>query len=219
MEAPLLNRQAGAIETLILLARHPREHLWRSWNWKAAATSAAIRAVLFFGANLTAGWRAATGAFAAELVFRICTSGFYGAITQAFASVRPVWAATLTTLVLLPSLSHTLEFAVHYLRGTPELLRSIAISMTFTGLSTAFNLFAMRRGALVVGAGRQSLIDDLRRMPNLIGEFALAIARLISRGSATLLQVLRGSAWFYRVLPGSARFKPTRNAAEPRRTL
>src|SRR5262245_57673603 len=116
----------------MLLARHPRERLWRSWNWKAAVTSAIIRATLFFGANLTAGWRAASGAFAAELVFRACTSGFYGAITEAFAPVRPVWAATLTTIVVLPALSHSLEFAVHYLRGTPELLRSIAISMTFT---------------------------------------------------------------------------------------
>lgn len=180
LEAPLPSTQPSALETLALLARHPRERLWRAWNWKAAVTSAIIRAAIFFGANLTAGWRAAGAAFATEVVFRTCTSGFYGTITEAFAAVRPVWTATLTTLLLLPALSHTLEFLLHYFRGTPELARSITISMAFTGLSTAFNLFAMRRGALVIGAGRQSLAADLRRMPRLIAEFALATVRLIS---------------------------------------
>src|SRR5262249_57609125 len=138
---------------------------------RAGASGARSRPALSSGATLPAGGRPATGAFAAELVFRICTSGFYGAITQAFASVRPVWAATLTTLVLLPALSHSLEFLLHYVRGTPELLRSVAISMTFTGLSTAFNLFAMRRGALVVGAGRPPLLHHLHRTPHLTLNF------------------------------------------------
>ena len=190
----------------MLLARHPRERLWRSWNWKAAVTSAIIRATLFFAANASAGWRAATGAFAAELVFRASTSGFYGAITEAFASVQPVWAATLTTIVVLPAVSHTLEFILHALRGTPELRRSILLSMAFTGLSTAFNLFAMRRGALIVGDGRERLVDDLRRMPALLAQFGLALARLVATGST----------WFYRVLRGSARFKIPPNPVEPR---
>src|SRR5262245_6055423 len=189
-EAPLPREHAGAIETLALLARHPRELLWQCWNWKAAVTSAAIRATLFFAANVSAGWRAATGAFAAELVFRASTSGFYGAITEAFASVRPVWAATLTTVVVLPAVSHTLEFALHALRGTPELRRSILLSMAFTGLSTAFNLFAMRRGALIVGDGRERLVNDLRRMPRLLVDFGVGICRLVASSSA----------WFYKVL-------------------
>jgi len=163
------------MQALALLARHPRERLWRRWNWKAAVTSAIVRAALFFGANLTAGWRAATTAFAAEMLFRVCTSGFYGAITEAFVPVRPAWTGTLTTLVLLPAMSHTLEFLLHFLRGTPELGRSIGLSMSFTLVSTAFNLFAMRRGALVVGDGRAPLLHDLRRMPRLIVEFAIAL--------------------------------------------
>ena len=133
--------------------------------------------VIFFAANLTAGWRAASAAFATELVFRACTSGFYGAMTEAFVPVRPAWAAAAATMILLPVLSHTLELAVHFVRGTPELARSIAASVAFTVLSTAFNLFAMRRGALVVGAGRGSLADDLRRTPRLIGAFVLAVIR------------------------------------------
>jgi len=167
----------SARDVLTRLARHPWDGLLRQWNWKSALLSAVTRAFLFFAANLTAGWRAAAGAFATELVFRACTSGFYGAITEAFVPVRPPWAAALTTMALLPVLSHTLEFAVHFVRGTPELWRSIAASAAFTVVSTAFNLFAMRRGALVVGAGRGSIADDLRRMPGLIGAFVLALLR------------------------------------------
>ena len=45
-------------------------------------------------------------------------------------------------------------------------------------LSTGFSLFAMRRGALVVGPGCASLAEDLRRTPRLIGAFALAVIRV-----------------------------------------
>lgn len=147
------------------------ERLLRAWNWKAAALSAVTRATLFLGANVSAGWRAAWGAFGAELVFRACTSGFYGGATQAFASARPAWAAAIAALVVIPGVSHTLEFMVHYLRGTPALGRSIALSALFTVVSTLFHLFAMRRGVLVVGAAAAPLADDLRRMPRLIVEF------------------------------------------------
>jgi hypothetical protein len=36
------------------------------WNYKSAVTSALIRGALFFAANVSAGWEAATGAFLAE---------------------------------------------------------------------------------------------------------------------------------------------------------
>jgi hypothetical protein len=74
-------------------------------------------------------------------------------------------------------LSHTLELAVHYLRGTPELTRSIGASVAFTVLSTAFNLFAMRRGAFVVGPGHFPLRHDLRRTPRLVVAFVVTVVR------------------------------------------
>jgi hypothetical protein len=70
--------------------------------------------------------------------------------------------------------SEYLEWLVHWSRGTPELAASIGVSIAFTTFSTAFNLFAMRRGVLVVGAGSQSLLDDLRRMPRLMFSFIVA---------------------------------------------
>jgi hypothetical protein len=148
-----------------------RQRLRLIWNWKSAALSALVRALLFLAANAPAGWRAAWGAFGAELAFRAFTSGFYGAATQAFATARPSRTAAAAALVVVPGVSHTLEFIVHYLRGTPALGRSIALSVAFTVVSTLFHLFAMRRGALVAGPSGAPIGDDLRRMPRLIAEF------------------------------------------------
>lgn len=159
------------------LARHPIDGLVRRWNWKSALLSALVRAVLFLATNLTGGWRAAWAAFFTELVFRACTSGFYGAMTEAFVCVRPVWAAAVATMILLPVVSHAMELAVHVARGTPELARSIAASAVFTVVSTGYNLFAMRHGALLVGPGHASLVDDLRRTPRLIGAFVVSVIR------------------------------------------
>jgi hypothetical protein len=149
----------------------PGARILQAWNWKSATLSAGVRATIFLAANASAGWRAAWGAFGAELAFRACTSGFYGAATQAFAAARPTWGMSIAALVIISAVSHSLEFTVHYLRGTPALARSISWSVTFTMVSTLFHLFVMRRGALVVGADAAPITDDLRRMPRLVAEF------------------------------------------------
>src|SRR5215472_2828644 len=170
------------------LVADPRRTLIERWNWKAAIFSAAIRALIFLCANLTAGWRAATGAMLAEFVFRALTSGFYGAITQALSQAGPEWAAAMASAVLLPAVSHSIELIVHVLRGTPNIRASLISSVTFTILSTLFNLYAMRRGALIVGAEGYSVGGDLRRVPPLLAGFIasgpLALYRLIARRSA-----------------------------------
>jgi hypothetical protein len=147
------------------------------WNYKTALLSALVRAGIFFATNARSGYDAATAAMLTEFCFRFATSGFYGALTQRFRRVEPSWAGTLGAIVLLPVLAHSLEFVVHRWRGTPELAASMGASIAFTMLSTAFNLFAMRRGALVVGAGTGTLLADLRMMPKLVVLFVAALAR------------------------------------------
>lgn len=110
----------------------------------------------------------------AEFGYRGITSGFYGAITQAFRQAEPPWAAGAVTAVLLPLLSHSIELALHLIRGTPRILTSIISSVCFTVLSTTFNLYAMRRGALVVCPGACSLAADFRRIPRLLAGFIAA---------------------------------------------
>jgi hypothetical protein len=80
---------------------------------------------------------------------------------------------------------------VHWLRGTARLGDSIGASVAFTAISTAFHVFAMRRGALVVGDARRPFREDLRRLPGLIAAFAWAALRGLAHGIA--LVVRRGS--------------------------
>jgi hypothetical protein len=152
----------------------PGNLLLRKWNWKSAAFSSLLRAAIFFFCNLTAGLHAAAGAMLAEFVYRGITSGFYGALTQAFRKAEPVWQASVTVMVLLPLSSHSLEFVVHLARHTPHLRSSIVSSVCFTAVSTLFNLYAMRRGVLVTGAGAGSVASDMRRIPALIAGFVAA---------------------------------------------
>jgi len=129
------------------------------------------RALVFFFANLSSGVDAATGAMLAEFFYRACTSGFYGALTQAFRRSEPRWAASLAVMLGVPALSHSIELLVHYLRHTPNLRTSILVSLLFTLVSTSFNLHAMRNGVLIVGPGEQSLLGDLRSLPTVIWTF------------------------------------------------
>jgi hypothetical protein len=155
----------------LLLLGDPGEYLLRRWNWKSALLSSLMRASLFFATNLAAGIPAAIAAMKTELVFRGVTSGFYGALTEAFREAEPPWAAAVTVMLLLPVANHSVELLVHWLRGTQKLLPSILASIVLTAISTLFNFYVMRRGALIVGAGRHSLGKDLLRLPRLALDF------------------------------------------------
>ncbi len=77
-------------------------------------------------------------------------------------------------MVLLPVCNHTMEFLVHWAHGTPKLKASILVSVGVTAVSTLFNWYAMRRGALLVAGEGDSLGRDMRRMPRIIAEFVAA---------------------------------------------
>ena len=181
-EVPASKSGSPTVSTVFCgMLRHPVRQLIRRWNWKSAVLSSLLRATIFFFTNLVVGWHAALGAMLAELVFRFVTSGFYGAITESFSLARPAWAATMVAIVALPFLAHSMEFAVHWVRGTPNLGLSIATSVIFTTLSTAFNLYAMRRGVLVTRRNSKSLRHDLSQIPPLLLAFILAGPREIVR--------------------------------------
>jgi hypothetical protein len=179
--------------------RDPGRRLIRDWNWKSAVVSTALRAPIFFFVNLSAGRKAAFGALLTELVLRSLTSGIYGSLTEALHDAEPTWLAGLAASVLMPFANHSLELLVHWLRGTPKLAASILASVCFTVFSTLFNLYAMRRGALIVGENQQSLGHDLRRMPRLMGGFLaagpVAIFRLLKRRGTRAISLRQDPGW------------------------
>jgi hypothetical protein len=158
-----------------------RTHPWRliilRWNWKAAILSVALRGAIFFGANLPLGVHAAIRALIVDASFRLPLVGAYAAIVQAFAGAEPPWAATAVVTAALPAFSHAVEFTAHRLAGTTLLHASVALSVALSIVSSAFSLFAMRRGAFVVGTGGSSLVDDMRRLPALFGAFLVELSQ------------------------------------------
>jgi hypothetical protein len=188
LDSPASNHHSATHLTVrqafLLLLRHPYKYLLQRWNWKSAVLSSLLRASLFFATNLAAGLPAAIAAMKTELVFRGVTSGFYGALTEAFRKAEPPWEAALTVMFLLPVANHSIELLVHWLRGTQKLFPSILASVILTAFSTLFNFYVMRRGVLIVGAGRHSLGKDLQKLPRLVVDFVTWIPRFVIRRAA-----------------------------------
>ena len=158
--------------------RHPVESLILRWNWKAAVLSALLRSPIFFTAYLAQkqGLWIAFGAMLAQFFFRTLFGGVNGAIIQSFSKVEPAWQAVVTIPLVLAAFSHLIEFVVQTgfdsLTGTHGKGKAILVSIIISIISAVFNLFAMRRGALLVkDESEQSLWRDLKRMPWLALEF------------------------------------------------
>jgi len=160
---------------------HPIELFVHRWNWKSALFSAIFRGAIFFTVNLKAGRDAALGAMLAEFAWRAATSGGWGAFAQKLCRVQPFWQAIAGTMLIVPAASHTIEFTIHFLRGTPVLALSILVSVCFTQVADLFNLYVMRQGSMLVGAGSRPLAEDLRRIPALILGFLLVLPRFAVR--------------------------------------
>jgi hypothetical protein len=146
-----------------------------------------LRGAIFFATNLPAGRSAAVGAILTEFCYRILFSGSIGSVTEAIRNCEPAWAAPWTALVLLPVFGHVVEYTVHFLRGTPRIGMGVSVSIGVSALSTLFNLYAMRRGVLVVGKGGRTFLQDLAALPLLLVRFAasgpLALWRSLRRNS------------------------------------
>lgn len=172
-------------EVLRSLVSHPLQVIKR-WNWKAALLGAILRASFYFTVYKAAkeNMRAALTAAGVELTFRFLTSGVSGSLVQSFRHATPAWLATLVVTISLPIFSHSVEYVTHYVQevyfkgvlpGSENNGRqwAFAFSVLFSALSAMFNLFAMRHGVLLVGAGKEtkSLWSDIKKIPALVWEF------------------------------------------------
>ena len=80
--------------------------------------------------------------------------------------MRAAWLALLVVTISLPIFSHTVEFITHYAQEryfsnvfppsqNNARIYAFTLSVLFSALSAMFNLFAMRHGVLLVGAGKE----------------------------------------------------------------
>ncbi len=167
------------------LVQHPLQ-LIKRWNWKSAILGALLRASFYFTVYKASreSWVVTLSAVLVEFTFRFITSGVSGALVQSFRRATPAWLATLIVSISLPIFSHTIEFVTHYTQekyfssifpASTNNSRTIAfaVSVLFSTMSALFNLFIMRHGVLLVGAGKEtkSLWSDIKTFPKLIFEF------------------------------------------------
>ncbi len=160
------------------LFRHPLDTMIWRWHWKSALLTSLLRAPIFFAAYLAQkqGLWVAFGAMIAQFIFRALFGGVNGAIIQSYSRVEPPWHAVLTIPLILATYSHVVEYIVQSVYdsvvGTQAKGRAIQLSILISVISAVFNLFAMRRGALLVkDESGQSIWRDLWRMPWLALEF------------------------------------------------
>lgn len=181
-------------EALMSVVREP-SLLVRNWNYKGAILSGTLRAPIFLITYLIGreSIKLALGAALAQFVFRFLFAGLGGALIQGFRRVEPAWKALLAILLIVPLISHIIEFLVQIgfarLTQTAEhtdeaIIRSVSISI----LSALFSLFIMRRNVMIVGeAESKSIFSDIARIPILLFEFMafvpLEIAKMIRRGA------------------------------------
>jgi hypothetical protein len=192
------------------LLSHPAQLITR-WNWKAATMGALLRGTFYFTVYKASreNWAVTMTAVFVELAFRFFTTGLSGAVVQSFRKATPVWQANIIVSILLPAFSHTVEFFTHYIQehyffdvlaasqdGVAR-KRAFAISVLFSVLSVLFNLYIMRHGVLLVGAGEETKTfgQDLKRIPRLVGEFVAFLPVQISRFLETG-KILNALTWF-----------------------
>jgi hypothetical protein len=153
----------------------------RCWNWKSALLSAAMRSLIFLGVNLPVGVPAGLRSMATEFGFRTVASGLLGNLTERCARLPLSRPHAIAAIAGIAAIGHLAEFCVHWVAGTPRLAASIAASVAFTFVTTAFNLYVMRRGTLISGPGGHSLRTDLRRLPRLVLEFIQSLLWTVRR--------------------------------------
>ncbi len=167
------------------LIQHPAQMITR-WNWKAALLGALLRATFYFTVYKASkeSWLVTLTAMMVEFSFRFFSSGISGALVQSFRRATPVWLATSIVTISLPIFSHSIEFMTHYAQEkyfsnvfaaaeNNARQKAFAISVLFSILSAMFNIFMMRHGVLLVGAGQEtkSFWSDLKKIPYLVVEF------------------------------------------------
>ena len=175
------------------LLRHPTQVIAR-WNWKSAFMGALLRASFYFTVYQASRETllVTLTAVIVELSFRFFTSGISGSLVQSFRRASPTWLAMGIVSISLPVFGHSVEYITHFVQEEyfsgvfPASINSsrqkaFAVSVLISVLSALFNIFLMRNGVMLVGAGDETktLWADFKSIPILLYEFVLFLPKQI----------------------------------------
>jgi len=170
-------------QALLEVLRNPFHYFIHRWNWKSALFAAINRGTIFFIATMKRGRLEMSVAVLVEILFSCATAGIYAAFTQAMRFARPEWLGACVVALVIPAALYGVDYFAHVWTGMHHVRPAVTFATGLSVVSTLFNLFIMRRGAMVVGEGSQPLWRDLIRIPLLIVQFVIA-----------------GPLWLWRVL-------------------
>jgi hypothetical protein len=163
--------QATVAKALLQVLRNPFYYFIQHWNWKSALFAAINRGTIFFIATMKRGRMEISIAVLVEIIFSCATAGIYAAFTQAIRFAKPEWLGACVLALVIPGALYGVDYFLHVWTGMHHVRPAVSVATGLSVVSTLFNLFIMRRGAMVVGEGSQPLWRDLIRMPRLIGQF------------------------------------------------
>lgn len=161
-------------KALLQLFRNPFYYFVRHWNWKSALFAAINRGTIFFVATMKRGRMEISIAVLVEIIFSCATAGIYAAFTQAMRFAQPAWLAACIVALGIPSALYGVDYLAHVYTGMHHVRPAVTFATGLSVVSTLFNLFIMRRGAMIVGEESQPLWRDLIRIPLLIVQFVIA---------------------------------------------
>jgi len=161
-------------KALLQVLSNPFYYFIQHWNWKSALFGAINRGTIFFIATMRRGRVEMSVAVLVEILFTCATAGIYAAFTQALRFAKPEWLGACVVALVIPGALYGVDYFAHVWTGMHNVRPAVSFATGLSVVSTLFNLFIMRRGALVVGEGSQPLWRDLIRIPGLILQFMIA---------------------------------------------
>jgi hypothetical protein len=170
-------RPLTVMDALFDLGVHPARTFFYSWNWKSALLSVTLRAPIFLIATLRRGLEAMSIAVVVEALYSAAISGCYGAFVQKLRNARPVWAAGMLIVIVMPAIVFCFDYLLHLATAMPNLKGGMVAAGILSLLSSLFNWFLMSRSSLLVGKEGHSLANDMKRMPRLVVDFLAFLPR------------------------------------------
>jgi hypothetical protein len=172
--APAQPNSVSVGQALLALLRNPWHQLVLRWNGKAALLSAMFRGVIFLIASIKSHHAGRSSGVLAEALFGALSAGFFGTMTQALRFAEPQWVAGFLLAGIFPLLLQIVDLSFHAALGTQVFHAGMISSAVFTAFAAAFNLYIMRRGAMLVGEEGRPFMQDMSAMPRLVILFVAA---------------------------------------------
>lgn len=156
------------------------------WNWKVALLTAVLRGLACVAALWHMEFHARRHFGLVEAAFVLLTCGFFSALQQQSLELRPVFLAWLVCVVVVPLTSLGCDAALHLWLDGLETRQLGVAGVIFTIVSATFHWHMIRNGALLVGDESQTLGNDLKRIPRLIGTYFATPVLWVRKAAAAM---------------------------------